>query len=57
MRSEERCRACLGMGYKGRWRPRMDGVRWVIETCRACGGSGSKAYARPDRQWVQGGAP
>lgn len=46
----KRCETCLGMGYKGRYRPapkhknprqaKVNGRVWKIETCRRCGGSG-----------------
>lgn len=32
----DRCRRCLGMGYKGGHR----GGKWKVATCRRCGGSG-----------------
>lgn len=35
-RPYDRCRRCLGMGYKGR----MDRRRWVIRCCPRCGGNG-----------------
>lgn len=41
-----RCAACLGMGYKGRWRSLASGRAWKIETCRSCGGRGERDYTR-----------
>jgi len=40
----ERCRACLGMGYKGRDRAGA----WKIENCQSCGGSGQRVYTRAE---------
>lgn len=43
----ERCRACLGMGYKGRDRR----GKWKIETCRSCMGRGERSYQRAEAQY------
>lgn len=43
-----RCERCLGMGYKGRWRNRMHGRTWKIETCPKCRGTGQQE--QPERK-------